>query len=381
MEANKENQQSIEQAFEQALDAYKAGNFAEAAGQWLALAEDGCAPAQRALGSLYERGQGVEKNAANAFEWTKKAAEQNDPVAMFNLACYHDKGFGVKKNQQTALTWYRKAAEYGHPEAAALIASLIETGDRGLEKDMDEAVRWYQIAANRGNVLAMGRLAWLYSTGTGVPQDAAFAFQYFLKAAQGGKVGTSICEPDQFRTALDILKKAEELNVKSVEFSDDEEALVRRSAKANFKVLGSRLGKNMKEAAAKIQALTGREIGDVLAGKPYKLVLADGTEAEITAEDLVVQREEKPGLVAASENGITIALATELTPELEGEGFARELVSKIQNLRKEKGFDVTDRIRVVCSVPEKREAALEANRAYICEETLAVAFKTARKPM
>ena len=147
MEANKENQQSIEQAFEQALDAYKAGNFAEAAGQWLALAEDGCAPAQRALGSLYERGQGVEKNAENAFEWTKKAAEQNDPVAMFNLACYHDKGFGVKKNQQTALTWYRKAAEYGHPEAAALIASLIETGDRGLEKDMDEAVRWYQIAA------------------------------------------------------------------------------------------------------------------------------------------------------------------------------------------------------------------------------------------
>ena len=186
MEANKENQQSMEQAFNQALDAYKAGNFAEAAGQWLALAEDGCAPAQRALGSLYERGQGVEKNAENAFEWTKKAAEQNDPVAMFNLACYHDKGVGVKKNQQTALTWYRKAAEYGHPEAAALIASLIETGDRGLEKDMDEAVRWYQIAANRGNVLAMGRLAWLYSTGTGVPQDATFAFQYFLKAAQGG---------------------------------------------------------------------------------------------------------------------------------------------------------------------------------------------------
>ena len=186
MEANKENQQSVEQAFNQALDAYKAGNFAEAAGQWLALAEDGCAPAQRALGSLYERGQGVEKNAENAFEWTKKAAEQNDPVAMFNLACYHDKGFGAEKNQQTALTWYRKAAEYGHPEAAALIASLIETGDRGLEKDMDEAVRWYQIAANRGNVLAMGRLAWLYSTGTGVPQDATFAFQYFLKAAQGG---------------------------------------------------------------------------------------------------------------------------------------------------------------------------------------------------
>lgn len=115
----------------------------------------------------------------------KRRLSKTDPVAMFNLACYHDKGFGVKKNQQTALTWYRKAAEYGHPEAAALIASLIETGDRGLEKDMDEAVRWYQIAANRGNVLAMGRLAWLYSTGTGVPQDAALRLPVFSQGRSG----------------------------------------------------------------------------------------------------------------------------------------------------------------------------------------------------
>lgn len=168
---------------------------------------------------------------------------------------------------------------------------------------------------------------------------------------------------------------AEELNVKHVEFTDDEESLVKRSAKANFKALGSRLGKNMKEAAAKIQMLTGRQIGDILAGRPYLLVLADGSEAEIKMEDLVVQREEKPGLVAASENGVTIALAVELTPELEGDGFAREFVSKIQNIRKEKEFDVTDRIRIVCSVPEKWRTALEANRAYICEETLAVVFE------
>ena len=164
---------------------------------------------------------------------------------------------------------------------------------------------------------------------------------------------------------------AEELNVKQVEFCDDEEALVKRSAKANFKVLGNRLGKNMKEAAAKIQALSGREIGEILAGKPYRLALADGTTAEISAGDLVVQREEKPGLVAASGDGITIALATELTPELEAEGFAREFVSKIQNLRKENGFDVVDRIRIEYRVPEKWNAAIESNLAYICEETLA----------
>ncbi|MPN11403.1 Isoleucine--tRNA ligase [bioreactor metagenome] len=169
---------------------------------------------------------------------------------------------------------------------------------------------------------------------------------------------------------------AEELNVKSVEFCDDEEELVKRSAKANFKVLGARLGKNMKEAAAKIQTLSGREIGDILAGAPYRLVLADGTAAEITVDDLVVQREEKPGLVAASENGITIALATELTPELEGEGFAREFVSRVQNLRKELNFDVTDRIRVRFEIPADRLAAIDANRAYICEETLALALES-----
>ena len=92
----------MEQAFEQALDAYiRQAILPEAAGQWLALAEDGCAPAQRALGSLYERGQGVEKNAENAFEWTK-GVSKNDPVAMFNLACYHDKGFGAKESADRA---------------------------------------------------------------------------------------------------------------------------------------------------------------------------------------------------------------------------------------------------------------------------------------
>ncbi len=165
MEANKENQQSIEQAFNQALDAYKAGNFAEAAGQWLALAEDGCAPAQRALGSLYERGQGVEKNAENAFEWTKRRLSKTIRLLCSIWRATMTRASGAEKNQQTALTWYRKAAEYGHPEAAALIASLIETGDRGLEKDMDEAVRWVpDCPQTAANVLAMGRLAWLYST-------------------------------------------------------------------------------------------------------------------------------------------------------------------------------------------------------------------------
>ncbi len=165
---------------------------------------------------------------------------------------------------------------------------------------------------------------------------------------------------------------AEELNVKTVEFCDDEETLVKRSCKANFKALGARLGKNMKAAAAKIAAFTSQEIGAVLGGTPVAVELPDGSVTEITAADLIVQREEKPGLVAASEGGVTIALSTGLTQELLEEGFAREFVSKIQNLRKELMFDVTDRIAIAYKVPAEWENAVVNFKNYIAEETLAV---------
>ena len=167
---------------------------------------------------------------------------------------------------------------------------------------------------------------------------------------------------------------AEELNVKQVEFCDDEEQLVKRSCKANFKALGSRLGPQMKFAAAKIANLSGKEIGTILAGTPFPLELPDGRIENITADDLVIRREERPGMVAASEGGVTLALATELTPELVAEGFARELVIKIQNLRKEKQFEVTDRIRVTYEVPVEQQKAVEQFREHIASEVLAVSF-------
>ncbi|MDD3886839.1 MAG: DUF5915 domain-containing protein, partial [Victivallaceae bacterium] len=165
---------------------------------------------------------------------------------------------------------------------------------------------------------------------------------------------------------------AEELNVKSVEFCDDEEELVKRSCKANFKTLGKKLGKNMKEAAARIASFSGNEIGNILNGVPAKITLTDGTVAEISADDLAVQREEKAGLVAASESGVTIALATGLTRELELEGFAREFVSRIQALRKEQGFEVADRIRISYMVPAEWSEAMTAFGEYVSGETLAV---------
>ena len=143
---------------------------------------------------------------------------------------------------------------------------------------------------------------------------------------------------------------------------------------ANFKALGARLGKEMKLAAAKIAQLTAQEISSILSGKPLAITLSDGSAAEISADDLIIKREERPGLVAASENGVTIALETELTEELEAEGLARELVSKLQNIRKESGFEVTDRINVTYSTDERSAAMLAGYKDYIASEVLAVEF-------
>ena len=164
---------------------------------------------------------------------------------------------------------------------------------------------------------------------------------------------------------------AEELNVKRVVLCAVDEEFVHLSCKANFKLLGGRLGRDMKFAAGKIAGLSGREIGEILAGKSYRLELPGGRVEEISASELVIQREERPGLVAASEGGVTIALATELTPELVAEGFAREFVSRIQNLRKERGFEVTDRIAVSYCAPADAEQAIALFRDYIAGEVLA----------
>ena len=204
----------------------------------------------------------------------------------------------------------------------------------------------------------------------------------FLRTANNLKVRQPlskaiIAAPDAEAKALlaqtaDII--AEELNVKKVEFCDDEEQLVKRSCKANFKALGARLGGQMKFAAARIAALTGKEIGSILAGNNLSLELPDGRTEEITASDLMIQREELPGMVAASEGGVTIALATELTPELIAEGFARELVSKIQNLRKERNFEVTDRINITYDIPAEWQGAVDSFKNYITSEVLAASF-------
>ena len=164
----------------------------------------------------------------------------------------------------------------------------------------------------------------------------------------------------------------EELNVKSVIFRDNEEDLVEYSVKANFRVLGKQLGKDMKAAAAKIAELSSSEILSLMEGNALTVDF-DGTEhtsIEITQESVVVNRSEKENLKVLNEGALTVALDPEITDELYKEGIVRDVVRSIQNLRKESGLEVTDRIRIYLSGADKVKDAVESYEDHLLQETL-----------
>jgi isoleucyl-tRNA synthetase len=177
------------------------------------------------------------------------------------------------------------------------------------------------------------------------------------------------------RGTADII--AEELNVKNVDINADDSELVSLSVKANFKALGPKLGKNMKQAAETIAAFSSKQAASLLNGGKVSIDLPDYGKLDVAIDDVVLQREERPGLCVATEKEITVALDTVLTDELRKEGFAREFVSRVQNLRKEMGFEVSDRIDIFYDVLEGEWSDAVAEFAdYIRNETLAVELKS-----
>ncbi len=170
---------------------------------------------------------------------------------------------------------------------------------------------------------------------------------------------------------------AEELNVKDVLFRDNEEELVEYSAVANFKVLGRKMGKDMKAAAARIAELNPEEIQSLMNGSVLS-VNFEGSQShvlELSSESVEVRRSEKAGLKVLNEGSLTVALDPEITPELMAEGLVRDLVRGIQNLRKDSGLDVTDRITVRADGPAEVKAAAESFTEYLMGETLSETFE------
>ncbi len=170
------------------------------------------------------------------------------------------------------------------------------------------------------------------------------------------------------RPLADIV--ADELNVKEVRFGRDETALAELSAKANYKTLGPKLGGLMKKAVAAVAAFTPAQVSALLDGQSVEVVL-DGQPVALDPADVLIQRTPKAGLAVASSGALVVALETELTPALVQEGHARELINRIQNLRKDRDLDVADRIALKIAADAELLAAVAAHRETIAAETLA----------
>ena len=177
---------------------------------------------------------------------------------------------------------------------------------------------------------------------------------------------------DAFTVQVDQVKDLilAEVNVKEMDYVTDASGLIHKRAKPNFKTLGKRLGKQMKAAADLIAAWGQDEIRQLEKTGHFTLEI-EGVPCETTLEDYEILTEDIPGWQVATDNGITVALDITLNPELEAEGMARELVNRIQNIRKNRDFNVTDRIRVALQPHPAVASAVQQFGDYICQETLA----------
>ena len=172
---------------------------------------------------------------------------------------------------------------------------------------------------------------------------------------------------------VDLL--ADELNIKEVVMVEDETDLSEVSYRPNFRVLGPRFGKQMKEVGQRIGELTQQEIEILKAGD--KIAVAGG---EIGIEDVEVQRREKEGVVVAIDNNLGVGLDVQLDDELVAEGVAREIVNRVQNMRKDAGLEVSDRIRIGVHGEAGLLEAIGQHREYIAAETLALELSAGALP-
>jgi len=170
---------------------------------------------------------------------------------------------------------------------------------------------------------------------------------------------------------LEAIKKLvlTEVNVKELEYLHQTAGILTKKVKADFKQLGRKLGKQMKAVAEQLANLSQEQIQEFEAKGSIDINL-DGTIVNILTSETEITSEDIPGRLVANEGKVTVALDINLTPELVNEGFARELINRIQNMRKDSGFDVTDKIKVeITEVPEIK-GALTDFKDYICSQTL-----------
>jgi isoleucyl-tRNA synthetase len=162
----------------------------------------------------------------------------------------------------------------------------------------------------------------------------------------------------------------EEVNIKELVVLDDDSGIVNKSAKGNFKSIGPKFGKKVNPVANAIKSFGKETIKDLESGKKV-IIKVNDEEFEIAREDVEIISSEITGWVVESEEGVTVAIDTELDSELIDEGLAREFVNRVQNMRKDAGFDVIDKIYISFHGSKEITQAVLAHSSYISNETLA----------
>ena len=167
-----------------------------------------------------------------------------------------------------------------------------------------------------------------------------------------------------------------EVNVKELKFVDGAEGVLVKKVKCDFKKLGPKFGKQMKAVAAAVAGMSQEAIAEFERKGSYTFDI-DGTQAVVAVSDVEIYSEDIPGWLVANEGRLTVALEVTVTEGLRREGIARELVNRIQNIRKSSGFEITDKIKVVLSKNSLTDDAVNEYNTYICNQVLAASLTLA----
>lgn len=182
---------------------------------------------------------------------------------------------------------------------------------------------------------------------------------------------------ERFQEQVDAVKDLilSEVNVKDIEYVTDTSGIIKKGAKPNFKALGRRLGKQMKVAKGIIENMTQEEINQLEQNNSFMIEI-EGNQVELTKDDVTITSEDLEGWLVTNDGPLTVALDESITEELKAEGTARELVNRIQNMRKDQDFEVTDRVVLTLEAHEAIQDAITQFGDYICNEVLATDLKT-----
>ncbi len=172
----------------------------------------------------------------------------------------------------------------------------------------------------------------------------------------------------QLERVADLIRS--EVNIKEIEYLEPDNEFIHKRIKPNFILLGKKLGAKMKAVSAALTKLTQQDIARLEKEEKIQIPI-NGETIEIALEEVEINSEDVPGWMVATKGPLTVALDVTVTPELEREGNARELVNRIQKIRKDQEFELTDRINVQIGGAQTLEATIREFNYYICAEILA----------